>query len=85
MILLLIKNMKSLVEEVLNLHFDEIELVVVLKSLHAGKIFWQNFGHYAPSPVRFTHGWSQGQISKMPETCFHVCQIARYVLRITKI
>ena len=31
--------MKSIVEEVLNLHFDENELVVVLKSLHVGKYF----------------------------------------------
>ena len=33
------KKLKSVVEEVLNLHFDEIELVVVLKSLHVGKYF----------------------------------------------
>ena len=37
--------MKSVVEKV-----DEIELVVVLKSLHAGKYFEKKIEEYAPSP-----------------------------------
>ena len=38
-------ELKSVVEEVLSLHFDEIELVVVLKSLHIGKYFDKIFGN----------------------------------------
>ena len=41
-------ELKSVVEEVLNLHFDEIELVVVLKSLHVGKYFEKIFGNMPP-------------------------------------
>ena len=40
-------KMKSVVE-VLNLHFDEIELVVVLKSLHVGKYFEKILGNMPP-------------------------------------
>ena len=43
-----IKNLKSVVEEVLNLHVDEIELVVVLKSLHVGKYFDKTLGNMSP-------------------------------------
>ena len=35
----MIRQLKRVVEEVLNLHFDEIELVVVFKALHVGKYF----------------------------------------------
>ena len=38
-------KLKSVVEEVLNLHFGEIELVVVLKSLHVGKYFDKILGN----------------------------------------
>ena len=41
-------QLKSVVEEVLNLHFDEIELVVVLKSLHVGKYFDKILGNMSP-------------------------------------
>ena len=46
--------LKSVVEEVLNLHCDEIELVVVLKSLHVGK-YLDNFQAICPSLVDVTH------------------------------
>ena len=38
----------SVVEEVLNFNFDEIELVVVLKSLHVGKYFDKILGNILP-------------------------------------
>ena len=41
-------QLKSVVEEVLNLHFDEIELVVVLKSLNVGKYFDKGLGNMPP-------------------------------------
>ena len=41
-------HLKSIVEKVLNLHFDEIELVVVLKSLHVGKYFNKILGNMLP-------------------------------------
>ena len=41
-------QLKSVVEEVLNLHFDKIELVVVLKSLHVGKYFDKILGNMPP-------------------------------------
>ena len=40
--------MKSAVEEVLNLHFDEIEVVVVLKLLYIGKYFDNILGNIPP-------------------------------------
>ena len=43
-----IHHLKSVVEEVLNLHFDEIELVVVLKSLNVGKYFDKILGNMPP-------------------------------------
>ena len=40
-------------EEVLNLHFDEIELVVVVMSLHVGKYCDKNLGNMSPPLVKF--------------------------------
>ena len=77
--------MKSVVEEVLNLHFDEIELVVVLKSLHVGKYFDKILGTMPPPQYASRMDEFRVKFQKMLETCFHVRQIARYVLRITKI
>ena len=52
----IIHKLKNVVEEVLNLHFDEIELVVVLKSPHVGKYFDKIFRSNVPSPAVVTHG-----------------------------
>ena len=41
-------KIKSVVEEVLSFHFDEIELVVVLNSLHGGKYFDKILGNISP-------------------------------------
>ena len=48
------------------------------------KIFWQNFGQFGPFPVRVTQRSSGGQNSKMLQMTFHVYQITREVIRITK-
>ena len=42
-------KLKRVVEEVLNLQFDEIELVMLFKSLHVGKYFDQIFSNMPPS------------------------------------
>ena len=49
------------------------------------KIFWQYFGRFGPFPVGVTQGSSGGQIFKMLQMTFHVYQITREVIRITKI
>ena len=49
------------------------------------KIFWQNFGRFCPFPVGVTQGSSGGQIFKMLKMAFHVYQITREAVRITKI
>ena len=49
------------------------------------KIFWQNFGRFGPFSVGVMQGSSGGQIFKILEMAFHVYQITREVIRITKI
>ena len=49
------------------------------------KIFWQNFWRFGPFPVGFRQRSSRGQIFKMLQMTFHVYQITREVVRITKI
>ena len=49
------------------------------------KIFWQNFGRFGPFPVGVTQRSSGGQNFKMLQMTFHVYQITREVIRITKI
>ena len=49
------------------------------------KIFWQNFGQFGPFQVGVTQGSSGGQIFKMLQVAFHIYQITREVIRITKI
>ena len=72
-------------EEVFNLHFNEIELVVVLKSLHVDKIFDKILSNMTLL-YSSHHAWMNwGRISKMLETCFPLCQNVCYVLRTTKI
>ena len=49
------------------------------------KIFWPNFGRFGPFPVGVTQGSSGGQIFKMLQMTYHVYQIIRQAIRITKI
>ena len=79
------QQLKTVVEKVLNCHFDENELLMVLKSLIGREIFWQTFGRFGPFPVGVTHRSSGGQNFKMRQMTFHVYQITREVIRITKI
>ena len=45
---MLLEKLKSVVEEVLNLHFCKIELVVVWKSLYVGKYSDKILGNMPP-------------------------------------
>ena len=58
---------------------DSFEVVI------GQKIFWQNFGRFGPFPVGVTQGSSGGQNFKMLQMTFHVYQITREVIGITKI
>ena len=58
------------------MNFDQYEDII------GWFIFWQNFELFYPSPV--IHSWLRGQILRMFEMCFYICQITRYVVRITK-
>ena len=49
------------------------------------EIFWQNFGRFGPFPVGVTQRSSGVQNLKMLQMTFHVYQITREVIRITKI
>ena len=48
------------------------------------KIFWQNLGRLGPFPVGVTQRSSRGQNFNMLQMAFHVYQITREVIRITK-
>ena len=74
--------MKSVLEEVRYLHFDEIELVVVLKSLHVKKYFDKIFGKMHISSRRHARMKLWSNFKKCLK---HAFMYARYVSRITKI
>ena len=48
-------------------------------------VFRQTFEWFDPSSVGVTHERIWGEILIMLETCFYVCQITGYIVRITKI
>ena len=82
--LLTLFKLKTVVEEILKCHFGEIELVLFLKSLQV-RNFLHNFRGISPFPLMVTWGSNRGQILKMFKMAFHVYQITRSVIRITKI
>ena len=72
-------------ELLLNIHFDEIELVVVFKSLHVGKYFDKILDHMPPPQYASRMDEFGIKFKRKIKASFHECQIVCYVLRLTKI
>ena len=67
--------MKRVEEEVLNCHFGEMELLVVLGRLMGGKYFDNIFGLIGPLPVGVRQRSSRGQIFKLLQMYLYGYQI----------
>ena len=79
-------ELKTVVEEVLDqVPFWWKWVINGFEVVIGQKIFWQNFGWFGPFTLGVTQRSSRGQNFKMLQMTFHVYQITREVIRITKI